>query len=157
MYFRHLCITPREQVQWSRNDCMKFLDWTTKLPRSQTGTDMAWIKGRPQSAEPDLQRIGISYLWGYQHRYITMALTSSSPLSSWSQVALGKRMFGTSRIKFSFHHNEGRLRRDIKFNLTRNGFLFGKFHGQRGLAGLQSMGLQKVGHDWVHTHRKKWN
>ena len=31
-------------------------------------------------------------------------------------------------------------------------FLLGKFHGQRNLARLQSIGLQRVGHDWVHKH-----
>ena len=28
----------------------------------------------------------------------------------------------------------------------------GKLHGQRSLAGPQSMGSQRVGHDWVHTY-----
>jgi len=31
-------------------------------------------------------------------------------------------------------------------------FLMGKFHGQRNLARLQSIGLQRVGHDWAHKH-----
>ena len=30
-------------------------------------------------------------------------------------------------------------------------FLPGKFHGQRSLAGLQSMGSQRVRHDWAHS------
>ena len=34
-------------------------------------------------------------------------------------------------------------------------FLPGKFHGQRSLGRLQSMGLQRVGHNWVYTHSLK--
>ena len=34
-------------------------------------------------------------------------------------------------------------------------FLPGEFHGQWSLAGLQSMGLQRVGHDLVTEQKKK--
>ena len=57
--------------------------------------------------------------------------------------------------KFSFHHNEGRLRRDIKFHLTRNGFLPGKFRGQRGLAGYSPWGRKKMDMtEYTHTQKE---
>ena len=34
--------------------------------------------------------------------------------------------------------------------------LSGQSHGQRSLAGLQSTGLQRVGHDWATKHSIKW-
>ena len=35
-------------------------------------------------------------------------------------------------------------------------FLSGKFHGQSSLVGLQSIGSQRVGHDWSDLVHKKW-
>ena len=35
---------------------------------------------------------------------------------------------------------------------THSSILAGKFHGQKEPGGLQSMGLQRVGCSWAHTH-----